>query len=128
MAEKDSLVMLDLVQRALPHDSFEVIFGDTTMELQNTYKIVEETKLRYNKLHWHTAKASFDALESWKFMGPPAVKIRWCCSVHKSAPSLFKVKEILATHRKCTIQDIKNFKALAFIGIRKLESIARSTY
>ena len=96
--------------------------------MENRLKIVEETKLRYNKLHWHTAKASFDALESWKFMGPPAVKIRWCCSVHKSAPSLFKVKEILATHRKCTIQDIKNFKALAFIGIRKLESIARSTY
>ena len=119
---KDSLVMLDLIQRALPHDSFEVIFGDTTMELQDTYKIVEETKLRYNKLHWHTAKAPFDALESWKFMGPPARKIRWCCSVHKSAPSLFKVKEILATRRKCSIQDIKNFKALAFIGIRKLES------
>ncbi|MBQ6975174.1 MAG: hypothetical protein IJQ16_01290, partial [Selenomonadaceae bacterium] len=27
---KDSLVMLDLVQRALPHDAFEIIFGDTT--------------------------------------------------------------------------------------------------
>lgn len=25
---KDSLVMPDLIQRALPHDSFEVIFGD----------------------------------------------------------------------------------------------------
>ncbi|MBQ7705974.1 MAG: phosphoadenosine phosphosulfate reductase family protein [Selenomonadaceae bacterium] len=125
---KDSLVMLDLVQRALPYDAFEVIFGDTSMELQDTYKTVEETKLRYNKLNWHTAKAPFEALESWQFMGPPARKIRWCCSVHKSAPSLFKVKEILATRRKRSIQDIKNFKALAFLGIRNLESANRSTY
>lgn len=125
---KDSLVMLDLVQRALPHDAFEVIFGDTSMELQDTYKTVEETKLRYNKLHWHTAKAPFDALDSWKFMGPPARKIRWCCSVHKSAPSLFKVKEILAARRKCPVQDIKNFKALAVLGIRNSESNARADY
>ena len=125
---KDSLVMLDLVQRALPNDAFEVIFGDTTMELQDTYKTVEAAKLRYNKLHWHTARAPFDALESWQFMEPPARKIRWCCSVHKSAPSLFKVKEILATRRKCSIRGIKNFKAAAFIGVRNSESISRSTY
>lgn len=125
---KDSLVMLDLVQRALPHDAFEVIFGDTSMELQDTYRIVEESKLRYSNLHWHTAKAPFDALDSWQFMGPPARKIRWCCSVHKSAPSLFKVKEILATRRKCSIQDIKNFKALACDGVRAEESDIRSTY
>lgn len=125
---KDSLVMLDLVQRALPHDAFEVIFGDTSMELQDTYQTVEQAKSRYNKLHWHTAKAPFDALESWKFMGPPARKIRWCCAVHKSAPSLFKVKEILADRRKCPVQDVKNFKALAILGIRNSESNARADY
>ena len=58
--------MLDLIQRALPRDAFEIIFGDTSMELSDTYKTVEESKLRWSKLHWHTAKAPFDALESLK--------------------------------------------------------------
>ncbi len=125
---KDSLVMLDLVQRALPHDSFEIIFGDTSMELRDTYKAVEDAKNLWADLHWHTAKAPFDALESWKFMGPPAKKIRWCCSVHKSAPSLFKVKEIIAEKKKSSADDVKNFKALAFIGVRSEESIVRANY
>ena len=125
---KDSLVMLDLIQRALPHDSFEIIFGDTTMEISDTYKTVEETKKIFSDLKWHTARAPFDALDSWKFMGPPARKIRWCCSVHKASPSLFKVKEIIAERRKCPVADVKNFRAMAFIGVRSEESETRSTY
>ena len=125
---KDSMVMLDLVQRALPHDSFEVIFGDTTMELSDTYKTVEETKKIFSDLKWHTARAPFDALDSWKFMEPPARKIRWCCSVHKASPSLFKVKEIIADRRHCSVADVKNFQAMAFIGVRAEESETRSTY
>ena len=125
---KDSMVMLDLVQRALPHDSFEVIFGDTTMEISDTYKAVAETEKFFSDLKWHTARAPFDALDSWKFMGPPARKIRWCCSVHKASPSLFKVKEILAKRRKCPIADVKNFHVMSFIGVRAEESETRSTY
>ena len=125
---KDSMVMLDLVQRALPHDSFEVIFGDTTMELSDTYKTVEDTKKIFSDLKWHTARAPFNALESWKFMGPPARKIRWCCPVHKAGPSLVKVKEIIASRRCCSIADVKNFRAMAFVGIRSEESEKRSTY
>lgn len=125
---KDSMVMLDLVQRALPHDSFEVIFGDTTMEISDTYKIVAETEKFFPDLKLHTARAPFDALDSWKFMGPPARKIRWCCSVHKASPSLFKVKEIIAERRKCPVADVKNFRVMAFIGVRAEESETRSTY
>lgn len=125
---KDSLVMLDLVQRALPHDSFEVIFGDTTMELSDTYKTVDATKKFFPALRWHTARAPFNALESWQFMGPPARKIRWCCSVHKASPSLVKVKEIIAERRNCAVADVKNFRAMAFIGVRAEESETRSTY
>ena len=47
---KDSLVMFDLVQRSLPHDSFEVIFSDTTIGLSDTYKTVEETKKSFSDL------------------------------------------------------------------------------
>lgn len=81
---KDSLVMLDLAQRALPHDSFEVIFGDMTMELSDTYRTVEAAKNFFPDLNWHTVRASVNALDSWKFMWSPARNIRWCCPIHKS--------------------------------------------
>lgn len=125
---KDSMAMLDLVQRALPHDAFEIIFGDTSMELSDTYKTVADTKKLFADLKWHTARAPFDALDSWKFIGPPARKIRWCCSVHKASPSLVKVKEIIAEQRRCHVVDVKNFRAMAFIGVRAEESETRSTY
>lgn len=125
---KDSVVMLDLVQRAIPHDKFDVIFGDTTMELCDTYENVGRAKKHWPDLRWHTAKANFNALNSWKFTGPPARTIRWCCGVHKSAPSIQKVREILADRRNCTVSEIKNFKVLSFVGVRAEESEARSGY
>lgn len=125
---KDSIVMLDLVQRALPHDGFKVIFGDTTMELEATHKIFEESKIRWNDLAWHKAQALFDSKDLWYEFGPPARTLRWCCSVHKSAPSVLKIKELLAEQRGCTAQAIEKFKALAFLGIRAEESDARATY
>lgn len=125
---KDSVVMLDLVQRAIPHDSFYVVFGDTTMELSDTYHIVEESKKKWRDLNWRVAKTPFDSKESWKFVGPPARTIRWCCGVHKSAPSLLEIKKILSEKRKCRLTDIKHFKVLAFLGVRAEESEMRSTY
>lgn len=125
---KDSMVMLDLVQRALPHDAFDVVFGDTTMELGDTYKTVEKTKKLWNDLNWHTAGTNFDSKESWQYAGPPSRTIRWCCGVHKTAPSVAKIKEILAERKGCRIQEIKHFKTLAFLGVRAEESEARSMY
>ncbi len=125
---KDSIAMLDLVQRALPHDKFGVIFSDTTMELSDTYKTVDIARQRWSDLEWNIAKTDFHSTESWKKIGPPARTIRWCCSVHKSAPSILKIKEILSYRKKCTINDIKHFKVLAFLGVRKEESEARSNY
>ena len=107
---KDSIVMLDIVQRALPHNEFVVIFGDTTMELPDTYKNVENAKKLWRDLEWYTARTSFSALDSWKFIGPPARTIRWCCGVHKSAPSILKIKEILAENNKCSLNEIKKFR------------------
>ena len=125
---KDSVVMLDLVQRALPHDKFCVVFGDTTMELSDTRKNVEVAKELWSDLEWHVAKTDFDSKESWSFVGPPARTIRWCCSVHKSAPSILKIKELLAKKKKCEINEIKHFKVLAFMGVRAEESESRSNY
>ena len=41
---KDSAVLLDLVKKALPKDSFVVIFGDTGMEFPDTYETVQYVK------------------------------------------------------------------------------------
>ena len=41
---KDSIVLFDLVRRALPHSTFKVLFGDTGMEFPDTYDIVREIK------------------------------------------------------------------------------------
>lgn len=46
---KDSVVTLDLVQRALPHDDFIVVFGNTQMEFPDTYKVVEEVEKNVKK-------------------------------------------------------------------------------
>ena len=39
-----------------------------------------------------------------------------------------KIKELLAERRGCTIDEVKHFKVMAFLGVRKEESEARSTY
>jgi len=122
---KDSVVMLDLVQRALPRDSFVVVFGNTTMELSATYNAVDEAKKHWSELAWYEAKASFDAQESWMKLGYPARKLRWCCSVHKTAPSIKLLRKI---HEERHPDDSKPFRVMVFDGIRAEESEARSTY
>lgn len=122
---KDSDVMLDIIQRALPHDSFVVVFGDTTMELSTTYAAIEKAKRRWDTLEWHTAKAELSSEDTWKAIGFPARKLRWCCSVHKTAPSISKLKEI---YKSKYPNSKKPFKVMVFDGVRAEESDARSTY
>ena len=122
---KDSIVMLDIVQRALPHDDFVVVFGDTTMELNTTYEALERAQKHWESLEWYEARAGFKAEESWKKIGFPARKLRWCCSVHKTAPSIAKLKEIYKSKYPGAQRP---FKVMVFDGVRAEESDARSTY
>lgn len=118
---KDSAVLLDLVKKALPKDSFVVIFGDTGMEFPDTYDAVEFTKERCDAegIPFYTARSQFEPEESWKIFGPPSRTLRWCCSVHKSTPQTIKMREI-------TGKD--SYTGLDFVGVRQQESVARSTY
>jgi phosphoadenosine phosphosulfate reductase len=116
---KDSVVLLDIVSRALPHDEFVVIFGDTTMEVDDTYKAVDLAQKHWSDLQFYTAKAEYDARESWKLFGPPSRTQRWCCGVHKSAPSLLLLRQLLGKD---------NMKALVYDGVRAEESNVRATY
>lgn len=118
---KDSIVTLDLVQRALPHNEFMVLFGDTKMEFPDTYEVVQkiEEMCVEKGISFHTATSNLEPEDSWKEFGPPAQKIRWCCSVHKSAPQINYLRKYLGR---------LDFKGLSFTGIRADESFARSEY
>lgn len=118
---KDSVVALDLVQRALPHNKFKVLFGDTGMEFPDTYKIVEkiEQHCKDAKIEFLRAKSDFDPKVTWREFGPPAQTMRWCCSVHKTAPQIILLREYTNN---------PHFRGMAFTGIRGDESASRSEY
>lgn len=118
---KDSIVALDIVQRALPHNAFIVLFGDTGMEFPDTYTVIEKTKkicAKWN-IEFLISKSTFDPEYTWTIIGPPSTTNRWCCSVHKTSP------QVLAL-RKYTCK--ASFTGMAFIGVRASESLARSEY
>lgn len=118
---KDSAVLLDLVKKALPKDSFVVIFGDTGMEFPDTYETIEYMKRQceVDGTPFYISRSHFEPDESWKLFGPPARVLRWCCSVHKSTPQTLKMREI-------TGKD--NYIGMDFVGVRAHESITRSKY
>ena len=118
---KDSVVALDLVQRALPHNEFKVLFGDTQMEFPDTYDVVERVKRLCSELEieFLTAKSKMSPLDTWSIFGPPAQTMRWCCSVHKTTPQIITLREYTNN---------PHFKGMAFTGIRGDESFTRSEY
>lgn len=116
---KDSIVLLDLCAKALAPKEFCVIFSDTDMELSDTYKAVERAKERWPELLFYTAKSHMKATESWDEFGPPGRRMRWCCAVHKSVPTILKLREITGKY---------NAKAVVFDGVRAEESARRAKY
>lgn len=118
---KDSIVALDLVQKSLPHDDFLVLFGDTCMEFSDTYQTVEEIRqeCEKEKIHFYTSKSEYKPTETWSKFGPPSTVTRWCCSVHKTAPQILLLRNLLKK---------PNFTGMAFVGVRADESLARSKY
>lgn len=118
---KDSVVSLDLVQRALPHNEFKVLFGDTGMEFPDTYETVNVIKqlCAEQNIEFIISKSDFTPDESWKLFGPPATVHRWCCSVHKTSPQITTLREVLGK---------SDFTGMAFIGVRASESLSRNEY
>ena len=118
---KDSVVLLDLVKHALPKSSFIVVFGDTHMEFPDTYKIVDtvEKQCKAEGIAFYRAASELLPEQSWKLFGAPSRILRWCCSVHKAAPQILKIREILGK---------RDYVGLAFVGVRSGESLSRSEY
>lgn len=118
---KDSIVLLDLVERALPKTSFIVIFGDTGMEFPDTYNVVDkvEQKCKDEGIEFYRAASHLSPMESWKIFGPPSQALRWCCTVHKAAPQTLKLREVLGK---------SDYVGADFVGVRKYESVNRANY
>ena len=118
---KDSIVTFDIVQRALPHNKFKVLFGDTGMEFPDTYDAVDkiEEECRYQGIEFIRAKSELEPLCTWKQFGPPSKVTRWCCSVHKTSPQILALREYTGK---------SNFTGMAFVGVRANESASRSEY
>lgn len=115
---KDSLVLLDLVTKALAPKDYYVIFSNTGMELSDTLATFQKAQERWPSAQFKEAKCHMDMEESWQEFGPPASKLRWCCSVRKSVPTLMLLSEITG----------KDTKAVVFDGVRAEESLRRSKY
>ena len=116
---KDSLLLLDLVSKALAPDSFYVVFSNTGMELQATLQAVERAKKHWPTLQFEEARCHMNPSDSWSEFGPPSQRMRWCCTVHKSVPTMIKLREITENY---------NSKAVVYDGVRAEESVRRSKY
>lgn len=118
---KDSVVVLDIVQRALPHNVFKVLFGDTGMEFPDTYDVVDKVGYRCKNqgIDFYRAKSNFNPIHTWNVFGPPSTINRWCCSVHKTSPQIILLREITGNY---------NFTGMAFTGVRAAESLTRFEY
>jgi phosphoadenosine phosphosulfate reductase len=116
---KDSLVLLDLVSRALSPGEFYVVFSNTGMELSCTIKAVEKAKKHWSDLRFFEAESQMKPENSWDEFGPPGRRMRWCCSVHKSVPTILALRDITGNY---------DVKAVVFDGVRAEESAQRASY
>ena len=118
---KDSVVALDIVQRALPHNAFKVLFGDTRMEFPDTYAVVDKIEKQCAEwgIDFYRAKSKFTPMQTWSCFGPPSTSNRWCCSVHKTSPQIILLRDLTGNY---------NFTGMAFTGVRAAESLSRSEY
>ena len=119
---KDSQVVLDLCTRAIPSQSFEVIYSDTGYELPPSLDLYKEIQDYYHQkfpdLKFSTTKNHESVLNYWDKIGTPSDKHRWCCSVMKTAP----------LYRSLKLDGNKQARVLTFDGVRAEESTRRAGY
>ncbi len=113
---KDSTVVSTIVLRALNNPSIIHIFGDTTLELPETYDYLERFRNQHDLTPFLLERNdSSDFMQLCKRIGPPSRVKSWCCSIFKTGP--------MGT----TLADM-NLQLLTFYGVRRFESVSRSKY
>lgn len=113
---KDSTVVSSIVLKALANPSIIHIFGDTTLEMPETYEYVQRFQASHDMTPFLIEKnETSDFMQLCKRIGPPSRVKRWCCSIFKTGP--------MGT----TLADM-DLQLLTFYGVRRFESAARSKY
>lgn len=116
---KDSIVLVDLANRALDNNSFVVIFADTKMETPETYRTINNYIHENPTINFLKAEYPKEPLSYWSHFGPPSRTLRWCHTLFKTTPYIKTVRKYL---------DNNSPKILTFEGVRSEESTKRSTY
>lgn len=120
---KDSIVTSDIVRQALSNHNIIHIFGNTTLEVEETIEFVNEFKKMNPQIPFIEAKSDKNFFKLCEEIGPPPRVKSWCCSIFKSGP----IAQVLhAINYGQDIEDIKPF--LTFYGIRGEESATRDKY
>ncbi len=106
---KDSAALLDLCHRTLPF-TVPVVFAETGMDLPGTDAVWEEARQRYPERTFIRAQATHEAIADWELFGPPSQKLRWCCTVRKSAPTISCLRRFVGK---------SDVRFLAFVSARR---------
>lgn len=114
---KDSTVVSHLVIRALSNPSILHLFGDTTLELPQTYNYMERFRVHNPRTPFLISKSEHDFMELCHKMGPPSRVMSWCCTVFKTGPLNNMINSFA-----------KDKHILTFYGIRGQESVSRKDY
>ena len=113
---KDSIAVSRLVTKAINNPSVLHIFGDTTLEMPNTYGFVERFQKKNPMTPFFIEKnEDSNFFDMCKQIGPPSRVKTWCCSIFKTGPIGTTLAEL-------------DEKVLTFYGIRRNESASRSKY
>ncbi len=120
---KDSIVVSDIVRQALSRNDILHIFGNTTLEMEDTINFIDEFKKENPIVPFIEVKSDKNFMKLCEEIGPPTRIRSWCCSIFKSGP-ISQVLNTITYEKK----GIKHDKFLTFYGIRAEESSARNKY
>jgi phosphoadenosine phosphosulfate reductase len=113
---KDSTVVSEVVRIALKEESILHIFGDTTLEMPQTYNYIKEFQERNPLIPFFIERnEENNFFEMCKIIGPPSRVKSWCCSIFK-------------TGAIGTLMSGFDESKLTFYGIRRIESNSRKKY
>ena len=116
---KDSTATSSLVIDAFNHDPIIHIYGDTTIEMADSANYIKEFKTYFPDTPFLTAKnRDQDFYNLCEVLGPPSRLIRWCCTFFKTGAITRKIDQVFKNKKRI----------LSFQGLRRAESLSRSTY
>lgn len=117
---KDSTVLLDVVLKLIPLKKLIIQNNDTGMEYTKTIEfvqsVIKDLLCEHPEIRFQTISSDLPATRTWRIIGFPSRMLRWCCRVHKSAPTIrYSIEHSLG-------------RILQIFGQRRAESAQRSEY